>query len=108
MMVYIKHGQGLRYSVAHVHDEAMEETSRPSLGMCNVYIPDHFNEQAANAINFTFVLAFGEENYDYNPCSWQLYCIPLMWTPSVPTSSVLIIEVSFIKGLDLKMYRCVS
>ena len=24
-------------------------------------IPDHFNEQAANAIDFAFVLAFGEE-----------------------------------------------
>ena len=41
--------------------QPMTETSRPSLGMCNVYIPDHFNEQAANAIDFTFVLAFGEE-----------------------------------------------
>ena len=37
-------------------------------------IPDHFNGQAANAINFDFVLVFGEENYDHNPCSWQLYC----------------------------------
>ena len=37
-------------------------------------IPDHFNEQAANGIDFAFVLAFGEENYDHNPCSRQLYC----------------------------------
>ena len=37
-------------------------------------ILDHSNEQAANAIDFAYVLAFGEENYDHNPCSWQLYC----------------------------------
>ena len=49
----------------------------PHWGCAIVYmgtIPDHFNEQAANTIDFAFVLAFGEENYDHNPCSWQMYC----------------------------------